>query len=273
MRKTQLLVDMKDMQNTSMNLKGRATSQLEYLTSLADTIEPSIAPRNKEVSVSAPQGSNDIPPVPKRSSEHGIGDIVAFTLGSTNPSLATAASVTKYERSDYPAASRISSRDRSTVTKSEPTSSDAVPSPLGSVSEPVPLSLSAQEFEEKLSTLLVSASAHHMCSSKPFSEDVIIRIAELLMAVGKLTWSERPRTYLVLRLISEVKVMDDIVLNGYKDIDFPYTESTTPECLKQLGAQHNFLHIQRFMLSEKSADLVQGGRHRHLGKLISDLTE
>jgi hypothetical protein len=129
-------------------------------------------------------------------------------------------------------------------------------------------SITAQEFEDMFSTALTSASVQHMGTSKPFSDDFVVRIAELLAAVGKQRWSERPRTYLVLRLIDEVKVMDDLILNGFKDIDFPYTELTIPECIKENGVQRNFLQKQRYVLSERSADLVRGGRHRHLGKHV-----
>jgi hypothetical protein len=182
--------------------------------------------------------------------------------------VATAASFLDSEQPDDLVASLTLCRGFSAMTNSEPTSPGVFPPPFGLVPEVVPFSLTAQEFEEKLSSLLASASEHHMGSSKPFSEDIIIHVSALLIAVGKNTWGERPRTYLVLRLINEVKVMDDFVLNGYKDIDFPYTESTMPECIKQLGTQQNFHHVQRYVLSEKSADLVQGGRHRHLGEII-----
>jgi hypothetical protein len=82
---TQLLDDMKDMQNTSMDLKRRATSRLEYLTSLAENDEPSINPSSNEVSASAAKSSNDMPSIPKRVSEHGGGGVVDSSLGSKNP--------------------------------------------------------------------------------------------------------------------------------------------------------------------------------------------
>jgi hypothetical protein len=263
---TQLLDDMKDMQNASMSLKRRATSRLEYLTSLAENDEPSSNPSSNEVSASAAKGNNDMPSIPKQVSEHG--DVVASSFRSKNPWVTTAPSRTDSEQPDDLVASPALSRGLSAMTNSEPASPDVFPPAFGLAPEVAPFSLTAQEFEEKLSSLLTSASEHHMGSSEPLSEDIIIHVSALLLAVGKNTWSERPRTYLVLRLINEVKVMDDIVLNGYKDIDFPYTESTTPECIKQLGIQHNFLHVQRYVLSEKSADLVQGGRHRHLGEIV-----
>lgn len=39
-----------------------------------------------------------------------------------------------------------------------------------------------------------------------------------------------------------------------------------------LGARHELLHKQRFVLSARSADLVQGGRHHHLVKPVTHET-
>jgi hypothetical protein len=35
--------------------------------------------------------------------------------------------------------------------------------------------------------------------------------------------------------------MDDIILHGYKDIDFPYTDATVPQSIKEVGAERVFL--------------------------------
>jgi hypothetical protein len=127
------------------------------------------------------------------------------------------------------------------------------------------LAISAQDFEDQLSVLLASAASEQMGTSKPFSDDLISQVANKLDAVGKKTWSERPRTYLVLRLVDHVRVMETFIFEGFKDIDFPYTEATLPNCVNAAGARHEFLHQQRHVLSPKSADLVRGGgRHRHL---------
>jgi hypothetical protein len=92
----------------------------------------------------------------------------------------------------------------------------------------------------------------------------------MLDAVEKKIWSERPRTYLVLRLVNHVRAMETFILEGFegfKDIDLPYSESALPNCVNSAGARHDFLHQQRYVLSAKSADLVRsGGRHRHLSQ-------
>jgi hypothetical protein len=72
----------------------------------------------------------------------------------------------------------------------------------------------------------------------------------------------------VLPRINEVKILDHLILEGYKDIDFPYTEATVPQTMKESGAQRDFLHTQRFVLSERLIDLLRGGRYPHMGGSI-----
>jgi hypothetical protein len=43
-------------------------------------------------------------------------------------------------------------------------------------------------------------------------------ISQFLKQVGKLSWSVRPRTYAVLRLIGQVDLLDDFVDDGLTDI-------------------------------------------------------
>lgn len=126
--------------------------------------------------------------------------------------------------------------------------------------------ISAATFEETVSALLASVQLQRMGVDEPYSDEVITYIADALLEVGKYRWSERPRTYLVLHLIDEVKFMDFFVLDGFKDIDFPYTEVTLPSFIKVANVRQEFLYNQRFVLSTVSVDLVSGGRHHHLNK-------
>lgn len=85
------------------------------------------------------------------------------------------------------------------------------------------------------------------------------------MAVGKVTWSERPRTYLVLRLIGEVRAIEGFILEGYKDVQFPNdTEAGLPTSLKNPKARRDFISKQSLVLTPRSAALVTGGRHPHI---------
>jgi len=84
-----------------------------------------------------------------------------------------------------------------------------------------------------------------MEKSKTFSEEMIGRLADLLSAIGKYAWSERPQTYLVLQRINQVRLMDSFVLDGYKDIDFPYIGTMVPNCVNAAGVVHELLQQQR----------------------------
>lgn len=128
--------------------------------------------------------------------------------------------------------------------------------------------ISSEEFETAMTNAIRNAEARKRASHKPFGDEDFDAFATLLKQVGKQAWSERPRTYLVLRLIGENRLMDEFVLEGCKDIHFPYIERRLPNALANSTSKQSFLDMQYLVLSPKSADLVQGGPHRHLGMLL-----
>jgi hypothetical protein len=258
---TKLLDDMKDMQLTSVHLQRRATERLEFLTSLTGNTDHWASGAGTEVSaLEAEPNARALDSASTRKSGF-VTPVVggthkpksrALRIGDPIPSAATSSLMSFSPAQDSSPGVVVNESQQLSKVESESLFVEQV-------------AISAQQFENELSALLLSASSDQMGISKPFSDDLIMQIATMLSAVGKLTWSERPRTYLVLRLINEVKAMDIFVLEGFKDIDFPYTESTLPSCVNVAGARHDFLHQQRYVLSPKSVDLVRGGRHRHLG--------
>ena len=64
--------------------------------------------------------------------------------------------------------------------------------------------MSSGDFENAISSMITIAEREKQDSAKPFREEDFIKIRGLLEQVGKHRWNERPRTYLVLRLIDEV---------------------------------------------------------------------
>jgi hypothetical protein len=68
-------------------------------------------------------------------------------------------------------------------------------------------------------------------------------------------------------MINEVRAMNMLIVEGFKDIHFPFTEVDLTSSLKSAASRQSFLRQQRYVLSSRSVDLVQGGRHHHLGKL------
>ncbi|KAI9853597.1 MAG: hypothetical protein M1813_002052 [Trichoglossum hirsutum] len=88
-------------------------------------------------------------------------------------------------------------------------------------------------------------------------------IGRLLYQVGKQEWSHRPRTYAVLRMIDRIDLLDTFILDGLKDIAFPYVDSRLPTSLNPT-AKARFLQAQKLVLT-KASDLEKSdGRHRHL---------
>jgi hypothetical protein len=284
---TQLLDDMKDIQLASVHLQRRATLHLEYLTSQSDNTTTNVpAIGNEQPAMSEGELGAQPHTLPMVREDDGNGDghsqvtplltrsaISNITDGHAHPkSLGSLSSPsgTRYNPAMDPLTPPTSEPQGGVRGDLHMSLNIGLPSPQSSIHTTGTVHLTSEDFEENISALLLSASAQHMGSRRPFSEELVIHIADMLAAVGKKRWSERPRTYLALRLINEVKIMDNVILEGFKDIDFPYTDVTLPPCIKQIGAQREFLYHQRYVLSERSADLVRGGRHRHLGKSITE---
>ena len=97
-----------------------------------------------------------------------------------------------------------------------------------------------------------------------FADSDFDMMSRLLTQVGKPQWSYRPRTYAVLRMIDRIDLFDTFILEGLKDIAFPYTDSRLPTSLSPT-AKAKFLQAQNLVLT-KASDLEKSdGRHRHLG--------
>ncbi|RTE68826.1 hypothetical protein BHE90_016797 [Fusarium euwallaceae] len=101
-------------------------------------------------------------------------------------------------------------------------------------------------------------------SRKPFSDSIYPRVSRLLELKNKETWSLRPRTYTVLRLINRLDAMNSFVSEGLYDISLPYSERMLPDGLKGASARAKFIDLQGLVLSEQAAAVESGeGRHRH----------
>jgi hypothetical protein len=242
---TKLLDDMQDMQTTSLNVQRRATMRIQALTSLAE-----------ETSLSMPVPAQCLPPLPPRMKDVSYNDRKAAVeeRGDTTWTFKPkqeAAPVTTLTRHSSGA---TQSTDEQTVSPPSAAKKNS--------------SLSLQDFEATFGLIMSTAKERRMGVDKPFSDEVMLQVSKSLASVGKQAWSDRPRTYLVLRLIDEVSAMDNFILEGLKDIHFPYDEANLPNCIQSPGLRHSFLKNQRYVFSERSIDLVSGGRHHHLGRLM-----
>lgn len=126
--------------------------------------------------------------------------------------------------------------------------------------------ITSVDFDDSITSTIAAAEQEKRDSSKPFKENLFSVIRDLLNRVGKHRWSERPRTYLVLRMIDQIQAMDGFVLEGLRDIHIPYTEERLPGCLASPSSRYAFLENQSLVMSSRAADLVCRGPHRHLSK-------
>jgi serine/threonine protein kinase len=103
-------------------------------------------------------------------------------------------------------------------------------------------------------------------SSKGYSEKDVQHISKLLEHLGKIEWSLRPRTYIVLRLINCTEIMSIFVSLGLFDIALPYNHMTLPEAITSPSTRTRFLETQSIILT-KAMDLETfEGRHRHFAE-------
>lgn len=125
----------------------------------------------------------------------------------------------------------------------------------------------AAEFEVAVSGLLANfapsaSDATNSNGSSAYPDEVFDKVSRYLVQAGKLPWSLRPRTYIVLRLINRLDSMPAFILDGLFDIAFPYTYNRLPASLSP-GTRNAFLEQQSVVLS-KAGDLeMEQGRHRH----------
>ncbi|KAH0563177.1 hypothetical protein GP486_002253 [Trichoglossum hirsutum] len=123
--------------------------------------------------------------------------------------------------------------------------------------------LSIADFERAMAALFCSLQAKTSREQFQFADSDFDRIGWLLTQVGKPQWGHRPRTYAVLRMIDRIDLFDIFILEGLKDIAFPYTDSRLPLSLSPT-AKARFLRAQNSVLT-KASDLEKiDGRHRHL---------
>ncbi|MCJ1312997.1 hypothetical protein MMC25_006673 [Agyrium rufum] len=121
---------------------------------------------------------------------------------SSNPELQKNANVQRVVYSPTPA-SAFSERPSILPTTSDPSiGKDTAESK----------SISFAEFNHAMTVEVASAEARKKDSKKPFKEVDFTNISRLLRQIGKSQWSERPRTYLVLRLIDQVQALNGFVV-------------------------------------------------------------
>ncbi|KAL8877493.1 MAG: hypothetical protein Q9198_004501, partial [Flavoplaca austrocitrina] len=74
-------------------------------------------------------------------------------------------------------------------------------------------------------------------------------------------WSDRPRTYTVLRNIKRLDLFQSFIDLGLNDIAFPYTIEKLPDLINEDDLRRQFLRHQRYILT--TASHLEDGQHAH----------
>lgn len=121
-------------------------------------------------------------------------------------------------------------------------------------------------FDEHAEKLIAQMCEEHRKKSR-CDEVYFERMSDLLRGLARVTWAERPRTYIVLRSIGRVDTMDSFVAQNLRDIHFPYTQERLPRSLAEMSDRQRFIDAQNLVLTPaKYIEDVEGGRHTHFGK-------
>jgi hypothetical protein len=94
----------------------------------------------------------------------------------------------------------------------------------------------------------------------PYTDSEILQISELLRNINP-QWSKVPRTYMVLRLIGRMELLDDFIDIGFTDYWFPASERTIPPIISPTY-RSRFIKAQNLVLT-KSLDLEKTEKGQH----------
>ncbi|KAI4660684.1 uncharacterized protein J4E78_005389 [Alternaria triticimaculans] len=251
---TVMLDEMRELQHRSAKVRRRATMRLDQITSILE-----------ETQSSRPMVDRTRPPVPPRRAwkDHqkppaGFRPPIDQSPASKVPSTPTTPRAEKRVAS-MPATPTPSTIPRVNALSPDTNKSASPVLPATRLSDMTTngLQIDAEDFEERVLSLLSTASTQRMGTEKPYNDETILALGELLAMLGKHDWSVRPRLYLVLRMIKEVRAMNMLIVEGFKDIHFPFTEVDLTSSLKSAASRQNFLREQRFVLSSRSVDLLK----------------
>jgi hypothetical protein len=94
----------------------------------------------------------------------------------------------------------------------------------------------------------------------PYTDSEINEISSLLN-LSSSQWGKVPRTYIVLRTIGHLNLLQDVIDLGFSDFWFPVTERSLPGCFSP-SIRAAFVNAQQIVLT-KSIDLEKGANGQH----------
>ena len=113
--------------------------------------------------------------------------------------------------------------------------------------------LSHAQLELEIQKIMQVASGNQ---GKKLSDADFDHIAEILLQANREEWSYRPRTYVLLKMINAVNLMDDFVKDECLDIALPYVRGNVPKSLSPEQRDH-FLKKQESVMTETAS--IEGG--------------
>ena len=120
-------------------------------------------------------------------------------------------------------------------------------------------------LNDRLAAYFTDDNTIPISARRPY-KDVEIQHISLLLQHSQSAWSKFPRTYIVLRIIGRVDLLNDLIELGFTDHWFPVEARSLPQSLNP-SIRSQFVKAQRLVLT-KSVDLEKGenGEHRSFAR-------
>jgi len=121
---------------------------------------------------------------------------------------------------------------------------------------PTPTNPLAEVVSSRLSDFFTNGSPRQTAYTDPEIQQV-----SLLLSQVNLQWSKVPRTYMVLRIVGCLDLLDTFIDMGVSDYWLPFTERSLPPCLRP-SKRSQFVGAQNLVMT-KSMDLEKGEGGQH----------
>ncbi|KAH0556293.1 hypothetical protein GP486_005781 [Trichoglossum hirsutum] len=120
-------------------------------------------------------------------------------------------------------------------------------------------------LEERMAEFFPASNGDTTISRTQFLETEIQQISRFLQQTNS-KWSRVPRTYIVLRLIGQLHLLDAFIAQGITDFWFPFSATSLPDSISS-SAKADFVRVQSVVLT-KAVDLEkgEGGSHQHFAE-------
>ncbi|KAF4627646.1 hypothetical protein G7Y89_g10507 [Cudoniella acicularis] len=120
-----------------------------------------------------------------------------------------------------------------------------------------------EDVERAMAPIFEAVVGQGCAPDSRFKDSDFVRISELLAQLGTPGWSERPRTYAILRVIGSIKSMKSFIDAEFLDISIPYDSGKMAKVLAKSLA-NKFIEKQYLVMTD-AYDLEKAdGQHQHL---------